>query len=160
MRTRLSVTANARKLGQSFQGHSAIRRLTLQDHLVLSAIAAELPLEPRARILPEERLEAAVLTRNRQLAAELQELYDGRCQVTGWAPRDTYGHNLCHAHHVHWLSRGGDDTLENLILVSPNLHVAIHRCDAPFDFEQGAFIFDGHTETLRFNAHLPLRMST
>ncbi len=132
----LSVTTGTRYLGQSFQGYNAVKRLTLQDHQILSEVARDLPLESRARILPEERLEAAVLLadpqavydliaeeqpgvveerqaylyqeapmRNRRLTAELQELYDGRCQITGWAPRDRYGHNLCHAHPIHWLKR-------------------------------------------------------
>lgn len=184
----LSVTTKAQYLGQSFQGRSAVKPLRLEDHQVLSNAARDLPLEPRASILPEERLEAAVLlgdpeavqdlireekpgvaeerqaylyreapSRNRQLAAELQDLYDGRCQVTGWTPRDRYGHNLCHAHHLHWLSRGGEDALENLVLVSPNLHAAIHRCDAPFDYERGAFIFERHAEPVQLNRHLPLR---
>lgn len=183
----LSITANARYLGQSFQGHAAVRQLTALDHQILTALAADLPIEARARILPEEQLEAALLlddkervrelileeepgsaksrqtylyqeapTRNRRLAQELQELYRGECQLCLWAPRDIYGRNLCHAHHIHWLSRGGSDELENLMLVCPNHHVAIHHCDAPFDFYTGAFVFDEHQETLKRNAHLPL----
>jgi hypothetical protein len=31
--------------------------------------------------------------------------------------------------------------LTNLVLVCPNHHRAIHRCDAPFDFGSNAFIF-------------------
>ena len=52
---------NASLLGQSFQVAAAVRRITLDDHLVLNAVAKHLPLEPRACILPEERLEAMVL---------------------------------------------------------------------------------------------------
>jgi hypothetical protein len=183
----LSVTANARYLGQSFQGYSAVKRLSIQDHLILSAIADDLPLEPRARILPEERLEATLLlgnkqavydliedekpgvaeerqaylyqeapTRNRQLAEKLQELYEGQCQICTWNPRSEYGRNLCHAHHIQWLSRGGTDELSNLMLVCPNHHAAIHQCDAPFDFRAGAFKFEDHKECLQLNVHLDL----
>ena len=185
----LSVTTRAHHLGQSFQGGNAVRKLNVQDHRILSEIARQLPLEPRAQILPEERLESALLlddqeevnnvlaqgragvgekrkvylsrqapARSRRLTTQLQVLYGGRCQLSGWTPRKQYGHNLCHAHHIQWLSRGGDDILENLVLVSPNLHAAIHRCDAPLDFERGAFIFPGHTEPIRYNRHLPVRM--
>lgn len=183
----LSITAEARYLGQSFQGRAAVRQLSSTDHRTLSVVAANLPLEPRARILPEDRLEAALLlgdkekvrelilnedpgsakarqaylyqeapTRNKKLVEELQDLYRGECQLCSWAPRDIYGRNLCHAHHIQWLSRGGADDLENLMLVCPNHHAAIHHCDAPFDFETGAFVFDEHRELLRLNAHLPL----
>ena len=57
----LSCRANAPVLGSSFQGPAAVRRLTTEDHQILSAFAANLPLEPRARILPEEELEATLL---------------------------------------------------------------------------------------------------
>lgn len=183
----LSVRAEARLLGQSFQGLAAVRRLTEEDDRILTSLAADLPLEPRARILPEEKLEAALLlgepaqvyalvenekpgvaearaaylygeavTRNRKLVEELHVLYDGRCQVCRWAPRDLYSRNLCHGHHIHWLSRGGADELANLMLVCPNHHAAIHRCDAPFDFDAGRYVFDEHEEPLQLNRHLEL----
>ena len=183
----LSVTTNARLLGQSFQGLAAVKPLTGEDHEVLLAASAGLAEEPRARILPEERLEAAVLlndreaveelireekpgvaearqaylyesapTRNRQLAAELQALYGGRCQICLWDPHDAYGHALCHAHHVHWLSRGGADELENLMLVCPNHHAAIHRTDTPLDFRTGMYPFPVAPEAVQLNRHLPI----
>jgi len=184
----LSVTANAQYLGRSFQGNAAVRRLTEEDHLILSELARELPTEPRARILPEERLEAALLlddreavydmvrdekpgvaeerqkylyqeapSRNKALAKELQSLYDGRCQLCRWDPRDEYNRYLCHAHHIHWLSRGGSDDLENLMLVCPNHHEAIHKCDAQFDFQDGEYEFEARpSEGVALNEHLPL----
>lgn len=57
----LSIKANAVRLGQSFQGHAAVRTITSQDHQILLTIAKNLELEPRARLLPEERLEALLL---------------------------------------------------------------------------------------------------
>src|SRR5690606_3303191 len=156
-------------------------------HQILVSIAAGLPTEPRARLLPEERLEAALLLsdeervrklihteesglaearrvylyrqapiRNRKLTEELQDLYNGMCQICAWAPRGLYGHDLCHAHHIHWLSRGGADDFENLMLLCPNHHTAIHRCDAPFDFYTGTFIFEDHREYLELNRHLKI----
>jgi 5-methylcytosine-specific restriction enzyme A len=183
----LTPKADARILAQSFQGLAAVRPLTDADHEILLATAQGLPEEPRARILPEERLEAALLlgdrqavealvheekpgvaearqeylyssapTRNRELTRELQQLYDGRCQICLWDPHDRYGRALCHAHHVHWLSRGGEDELENLMLVCPSHHAAIHGCDAPFDFRSGAFAFPFEPERVQLNEHLPI----
>ena len=54
----LSIRAEARVLGRSFQGHAAVRKITDDDHWILREAARDLPLEPRARILPEEKLEA------------------------------------------------------------------------------------------------------
>jgi hypothetical protein len=168
----LPVSANADVLGRSFQGKAAVRSLSEADHWQLLAYAEHLPLEPRARLLPEDRLEALLLAgdedavarllnnepagmaeerreylitevvrRDRDLVEELRELYSGECQICGWAPRRHYGTEICEAHHVRWLSRGGDDVLTNLVLVCPNHHRAIHRCDAPFDFSNNAFVF-------------------
>ena len=50
--------------------------------------------------------QASATGRDRKLTTELRELYAGTCQLCGWAPRRTYGTDLCEAHHVHWLSRG------------------------------------------------------
>jgi 5-methylcytosine-specific restriction enzyme A len=113
----LSCKADASVLGHAFQGRAAVRSITLEDHHVLVAATRDLPLEPRARILPEERLEAVLLhederavmklveeenagiaeqrreyllqapKRNRQLVEDLQTLYDGRCQICLWNPR-------------------------------------------------------------------------
>ena len=92
--------------------------------------------------------------RNRQYAEELQKMYDGRCQICQWNPLEIYGFNLCHAHHIQWLSRGGKDGIENMMLVCPNHHGAIHRGDAPLDFGSRAFLFDQHSEKITLNHHL------
>ncbi len=182
----LSLKTGAVYLGQSFQGNAAVRRISTPDHLILTAVAKQLALEPRARILPEEKLEATVLlgnaaaveklvrsepsgiaekrreylfgpaiTRNSQLAQQLQELYSGKCQICLWSPKDKYGFNLCHGHHIQWLSRGGEDILENMALICPNHHAAIHRCDAPLDFRDLAFDFQSFREAVHLNSHLP-----
>jgi 5-methylcytosine-specific restriction protein A len=181
----LSVTAKADVLGRSFQGNAAVRALSEADHLRLLAYAESLPLEPRARLLPEEKLEALLMAgdedavarllhdepagiaeerrryltreavrRDRDLVDHLRELYAGECQICGWAPRTQYGAEICEAHHVRWLSRGGDDALSNLVLICPNHHRAIHRCDAPFDFEHSAFVFPNVTEGLTTVHHV------
>lgn len=93
-------------------------------------------------------------TRSRRFSLELHELYGGKCQICLWNPRDKYGQQLCHGHHIHWLCRGGDDSLRNMALVCPNHHVAIHRCDAVFDFVDMAFVFPHFRVKLRLNSHL------
>lgn len=181
----LSIRTEARVLGRSFQGHAAVREITEEDHRVLREAARDLPLEPRARILPEEKLEAALIMgdrssverlvrdedpgvaeerkqylyeeaprRNPDLVDRLQDLYGGRCQVCQWNPVDVYGEPLCEGHHIQWLSRGGDDALDNLMLVCPNHHRAIHRCDAPLDWGDLAYDFGGHRETVALDHHL------
>jgi 5-methylcytosine-specific restriction enzyme A len=114
-----------------------------------NAVARLLKDEPSG--MAEERrryLMTEAVSRDRGLVEQLRNLYRGECQVCSWAPRRTYKTELCEAHHVRWLSRGGNDILENLVLVCPNHHRAIHSCDAPFDFEQNAFLFPAATERL------------
>jgi len=180
----LGVEANAAVLGRSFQGRAAVRSLSDADHIRLLSYAERLPSEPRARLLPEERLEALLLSgdeeavsrllredpagiaerrrryllteaarRDRDLVDQLREMYLGECQICGWAPRRDYGTELCEAHHIRWLSRGGTDDLGNLVLICPNHHRAIHRCDAPFDFERNAFVFGTMNEPLQQLQH-------
>ena len=180
----LSVRATAPVVGSSFQGHAAVRRLTPADHQVLAEYARHLPLEPRARLLPEEELEARILVgdpdavsslitaeapgiaderrrylfeqaphRNPQHVKELRKLYRGMCQLCGWNPKSWYQHDLCGAHHVHWLSRGGDDALHNMLLVCPNHHRAIHRTDAPFDWADASFVFPRNREPVQISRH-------
>ena len=68
---RLSVKASAPVIGRSFQGHAAVRQLTPADHQVLVEYAGYLPLEPRARLLPEEELEARILHGNPESVSNL-----------------------------------------------------------------------------------------
>lgn len=180
----LSITARGTVLGQAFQGYAAVRRIAEVDHQVLAAYSSRLPLELRARLVPEERLEALLISgdeaavnqllrtepsgliekrraylmqiaarRNRLLAEQLQGKYDGRCQICEWAPRSRYAIDVCEAHHLRWLSRGGKDALCNLVLICPNHHRAIHRIDAPYDFGLRAFIFPARTESLMLLKH-------
>ena len=180
----LSIRTGAVVLGRSFQGHAAVRRLSPADQRVLVEYARRLPREPRARLLPEEELEARILLgdqdavsrlitaeaigianerrrylfgqarrRNPQHVKELRELYGGMCQLCGWNPKSVYRRELCEVHHVHWLSRGGDDELHNLVLICPNHHRAIHRTDAPFDWEDSSFVFPRNRERVRISRH-------
>lgn len=179
----LSISARGDALGRAFQGHAAVRRLSIADHQVLAAYAQDLSLEPRAVHVPEEELEALVLSgdeaaveqllrvkpsglnphrrtylvqqaaRNRRFVRRLRDLYEGQCQICRWSPRKGYKIDLCEAHHVQWLCRGGQDELANLILICPNHHRAVHRCDAPFDWKQNAFLFDDGAEQLSTAKH-------
>jgi len=180
----LSVRAAGDVLGRAFQGLAAVRRITMEDDETLRAYASRLPEEPRARLIPEERLEAMLfggneasvaalirdepsglaeerrlylmteaVSRNRQFAEMLRETYKGSCQICEWAPRSIYGTDLCEAHHIRWLGRGGEDQLSNLVLLCPNHHRAVHRTDAPFDWDARHFLFGDRAEALALLEH-------
>jgi hypothetical protein len=54
---------------------------------------------------------------------------------------------------VRWISLGGPDEISNLVLICPNHHRAVHRCDAPFDFGQAGFVFADVVERLSLHRH-------
>ena len=183
----LRVKARGEHLGQSFQGHAAVRQLSEADHRLLAEAAAYLPLLKQVALYPEDEFEARLIhgevsrslmlheqkaeygrrleylfqsvdvQRARMHVEQLQTLYAGRCQVCRYDPKVRYGHRLCHAHHIQWLSRGGEDALDNMVLVCPNHHAAIHRDDATFDYASLRFGFsNGVHEQLLDNQHLPI----
>jgi len=184
----MAIATGHNLLGRAFQGRAAVRRLGEADHARLADYARHLSPEPRARLLPEERLEALMLSgdedavaqllrdepsglaeerrryllsqvtlggsgRDRRLILQLRDLYDGACQLCGWAPRRCYGADICEVHHLRWLSRGGPDAIGNLVLVCPNHHRIIHNLDAPYDFGIGGFLFGSTTERLATVLH-------
>jgi len=118
-------------------------------------------------LLNEEGLGYAVETkteirknfeRNRELVRNLYERYGGRCQVTGHDSPILYGVPTAEAHHIVYRSRGGEDALENMLLLCPNVHRAVHQSDAKFDYSNLAFIFpNGRVEPLVINQHLEKR---
>ena len=182
----LSVRSGKGILGRAFQGLAAVRELDSVDHSVLLAYARGLEKEPRARLIPEERLEALLVSkderaveallqaepsglaeervrylfmqaikRDPKLVQSMRERYQGRCQICIWEPRMIYGPDICETHHIQWLSRGGDDVESNMVLLCPNHHRAIHRCDAQFDWEGLGFVFSPtRSEKLQLREHI------
>jgi hypothetical protein len=181
----LNVRARAERLGSSFQGHSAVRPLHFADHELLAHLASNLPVLDSVAIYPEDEFEARLhlgdcaremllkeatdrnatrvrylfetvdVTRARKHVQTLQEIYDGRCQICLFDPRARYARRLCHGHHIQWLSRGGEDELENMVLICPNHHAAAHHPDAVFDYLDLTFCFsNGLVEAVQLNRHL------
>jgi hypothetical protein len=181
----LTCKTDAEKLGQSFQGNAAVRRISADDDAILRSFSRDFPTDARAKLLPEDQLEAALMTdnpdrvrelvrvtyaddahrdrmqrlqetiatRSRQHVLELRDIYNGCCQICAWSPRAVYGNDICEAHHVQWISRGGIDALSNLVLVCPNHHRAIHRFDAPYDWADNTFQFGASSEALMLQKH-------
>ncbi len=147
----------SRKLKPNIDIPKIVPELEIEDtyehgEVALSAkIKAELP-----KLSPERRIEiVSNYQRNRSIIKNLQEMYAGRCQICAFDPISVYGVNAACAHHIHYLSRGGSDVIENLILLCPNHHAVIHADDAVFDYAKRIFIFsNGRQEPLAFNQHL------
>jgi 5-methylcytosine-specific restriction enzyme A len=63
---------------------------------------------------------------------------NGICQLCDKeAPfKDKNGNPYLETHHIEWLSRGGDDTIENTIALCPNCHKKMHILDRKSDVEK------------------------
>ncbi|MDA7989656.1 MAG: HNH endonuclease [Gammaproteobacteria bacterium] len=60
--------------------------------------------------------------RDRAKVEKLKSIYDGRCQICGYALRIPPGLVYSEVHHIHPLGAGGDDSLGNMIVVCPTHH--------------------------------------
>ncbi|KAA0588799.1 HNH endonuclease (plasmid) [Azospirillum oryzae] len=63
------------------------------------------------------------------------------------------GAEICGAHRVRWLGRGGEDALSNMVLLCPNHHRTVHGVDAPFDFANGEFLVGSFIEQFAVTHH-------
>jgi hypothetical protein len=95
------------------------------------------------------------IKRNPELPCLLKELYDFKCQICKWDFKRDYGTPYSETHHMIWLSRGGIDHSNNLVVVCPNHHRIIHETQAFFDRIKKAFVYpNGFSETLQLIDHL------
>jgi hypothetical protein len=125
-------------------GDAALERVLRRDHLGPSE-------GRRNRIL-------SLAARDCNLVQELQDRYTGRCQLCAFDSLVVYGAASAEAHHIVYLSRGGDDNLLNMVLLCPNHHTVVHRTEATFDYSRLVFCFpNGRVEPLCLNTHLVSR---
>ena len=92
--------------------------------------------------------------RSRAHVEALRRMYRGRCQLCGWESRTAHAVDVCEGHHLQWLSRGGGDATDNMVLLCPNHHRLVHALDAPLDFRDLAFDLGDRRQALRLNQHL------
>ena len=174
----LSIAVNAKELGQSFQGNASIRVINAEDNAKLETYANALNIDKKMQLLPEDVIEAEsyfpnaeldiylkhepiseeekrrkhyyqkLQHRDKRIIEKIKSIYDGRCQICGWDPVGEYNVEICEAHHIHWLSLGGEDKIENLVLLCPNHHRLIHKLKSQFDLEKNAFVSKGSSSSL------------
>lgn len=119
-----------------------------------------LELPPGLPPATREYLKESTFVRNRQLILDLKELYGGRCQISGAIPLDGRADNITEGHHIVWLTHNGTDTRDNIVIVSPDWHRALHAADAQFDWHRLSFIVNEEEIPLKLNQHLRPRGSS
>jgi hypothetical protein len=85
----------------------------------------------------------------------LKQLYDYHCQVTGEYLGKAYGGSLIEAHHIDYYVNTQNNSISNIIILSPNFHRIVHQFKPEFDHSNLEFRFpNGTIEKVRFNKHL------
>ena len=137
--------------------HSILRESSSKEYTLWSLlnnndrIVENSPAEVQWVTVPESKQ----LKRNLELPCLLKELYGFRCQVCGFDFKPHYGVPYSETHHVIWMSRGGVDHSNNIIVVCPNHHRIIHNANPKFDRAELAFVYpNGLRESLQFKSHL------
>lgn len=94
------------------------------------------------------------IKRNPELPIVLKEIYGYKCQICGFDFRPDYGMPYSETHHILWLSRGGVDHSNNMIVICPNHHRIIHEAQPEFDRRTLAFRYpNGLLEHLQLKEH-------
>lgn len=73
--------------------------------------------------------------RNQGLVKLAREFAKGKCQLCEYpAPfNDKEGEPFLEVHHIKWLSKGGSDSIDNVIALCPNCHRRMHQIADPDD---------------------------
>lgn len=105
--------------------------------------------------VPKRTVSLEEFIRNEWLAESLKVYYEYRCQICVKSFLPDYGANLADTHHIHYLSKGGQDISTNMIVLCPNHHRVIHATDAHFDRQALTYDYpNGLRERLVIPDHL------
>jgi len=90
------------------------------------------------KVAKTKQVTTTVYERNEYVSEFAKRKAKGFCQLCeNSAPfNDSKGKPYLESHHVIWLSRGGDDSVENVIALCPNCHAKIHELDIESDVEK------------------------
>lgn len=69
-----------------------------------------------------------VYERNPEIAAYAKRRANNNCDLCGKSAPflDKNGHPYLESHHIEWLSKGGNDVIENVVALCPNCHRKMH----------------------------------
>lgn len=131
----------------------AIDDIAAREDTVIVAGPSAVAESPAVAAVRRERLSEAY-DRDQSLVRELRRRYQGKCQICDSAPFKGLFGLIAEGHHIQWLCRGGSDSLDNMMLLCPNHHAAVHAADPSFDRTRLEFRFGSKTVPVRLNSHL------
>ena len=92
---------------------------------------------------------------NSAIGNSLKALYENRCQICGHNFSIRYGTSIVEAHHIVPYTVSLNNNPDNILILCPNHHVAIHKTNPFFDWKRLCYHFNnGLEERLLLNKHL------
>lgn len=110
--------------------------------------------DPSASYVEVEKVQR-IRKLNKNIADQLKQLYDYRCQITGEKIGDKFACNVVEAHHIDYFTNSMNNDTSNIIIVNPSFHRIIHQTSPQFDRRSLSFIFpNGVVEKVKLDKHL------
>ena len=107
-----------------------------------------------AGFLYKEEL-ARVRKLNKHIIDTLKKMYKGECQLCGGKVGEQYGKEIVEAHHIEYFSKTQNNDSSNIIILCPNCHALIHKCNPAYDKKTCSFKFDnGKSLSVKTKGHL------
>lgn len=134
--------------------------LTLEEQEILSKMTEEEieilfnAEDDTAGFLYKEEL-AKVRKLNKHIIDTLKKMYKGECQLCGGKVGEQYGKEIVEAHHIEYFSKTQNNDSSNIIILCPNCHALIHKCNPAYDKKTCSFKFDnGKSLSVKTKGHL------
>ncbi len=125
--------------------HEEINQLTSMSETELEA-ALEAKDESAGYIYKETISKVRKI--NQKIIDDLKMHYKGECQICGARVGCDFGEEIVEAHHIEYFFQTQNNDSSNIIVLCPNCHRLIHRCDPVYhkkelcyEFENGKKIF-------------------
>lgn len=134
--------------------------LTLEEQAILSKMTEEEietlfnAEDETAGFLYREGLRK-VRTLNKQIIDNLKKIYKGECQLCGQNLGEQYGKEIVQAHHIEYFSKSQNNASTNIIILCPNCHALIHKCNPSYEKDTFSFKFgNGNKLKIKNIGHL------
>lgn len=134
--------------------------LTLEEQEILSKMTEEEieilfnAEDDTAGFLYKEEL-AKVRKLNKHIIDTLKKMCKGECQLCGGKVGEQYGKEIVEAHHIEYFSKTQNNDSSNIIILCPNCHALIHKCNPAYDKKTCSFKFDnGKSLSVKTKGHL------
>ena len=92
---------------------------------------------------------------NKQIIDNLKKVYKGECQLCGQNLGEQYGKEIVQAHHIEYFSKSQNNNSTNIVILCPNCHALIHKCNPIYERATFSFKFDnGNNIKIKNIGHL------